>query len=360
LLFVRVTLNGPPRLLPDPKHRGEQAKHLAAAIANEYVTQLREYYAENDNDRDSVLLKAADRELQRAHDEYEQSAANMRTFIRSMKKDISLPTSSSTSETSMGIPGSLMTLEEEAEKLQAEIRGAEAAQQAQSSGMQRQLVGLAAIPLDDPFLFIARDNLNRAHNLLKTLREADQLSDDNPKVVTAREKVRIAQTDLNNQEAGFRMGLTTDRVIAETKLESLRARRDAMLNSIHKAESRLPARRERSLEMLELQKDQEIRLAALKATEEKAAELRMSNVSALSRLSPVDEAIVPEGGQPRMVQVVMLGIVAVILLYFPAVGLDYMRLARQQPTVALVHAAPGALAQPEEVEKQPRNGKNIS
>jgi len=360
LLFVRVTLNGPPRWWPDPIHRGERAKALTAAVANYYVTQLDSYYASSDNDHDTVLLNAADQQLQRARDEYHLASARLRAFVIGMRRDPVFALPSSNESSPSAVPGAIQSLYEEAERAQAEIAGAEAAREARESAMQRQLSGLAVIPADDPFLFIARDNLNRARLLLKTLRDAEQLSDDNPRVVTARDRVRIAQEDLAKQEEGYRNGITTESIVAETRLQSLRARRDSIFASIHNAEIKVPGRRERSIDMLELQKDQEIALKALQATEEETAKLKLTLVPGHSRISLVDPAILPDGGQPRMLVVVLLALAGSILLFFPVVVLDYVRLSRKTsvnsgPAADMARAAE---AQPDLADNLSRNGKN--
>jgi uncharacterized protein involved in exopolysaccharide biosynthesis len=325
LLYLHLTLNGPPRYASDPDHKRERVKQLVADVANEYATQLRYYYATSDNDRDSVLLSAAEGELQRARADYDRSSANIRAFVADLRNSDSLTAPASMTEGPTGSANGLQSLYDQLLKTEASIRGAEAAQQAEIQNTQRRLGSLASIPGDDPFLGYARRNLNEARYNLNTLIRASYLSDENPRVVSARKRVQIAAEELQKEEEGYREGLTTTHLEADARLQSLRAQRDSIQDSIRKAESRLPTRRERTTAMIELEKEQEIALTVLKATEEKYAELRMSAPSANSRMTVVDSAIPPETGQPGLMRAGLIAFLIMALPFFPTVLWDYLR-----------------------------------
>jgi hypothetical protein len=342
LLFLHVTLPGPARFASDPDHRREKAKRLTAAVANEYVAQLQDYYATSDNDRDSVLLNAANSELQRARDAYDSATANVRHSISELRHTEFLASPSPGTEEAGGRSGGgadggaegLQSLYDQMVRLEASIRGAEAVAQSEEASLQRQLKALAILPSDDSLLRTARQDLTDAQVNLTTLRKANFLSEDNPRVVAAREKVRIAEEVLTTEERGLRQGLTTQHLAEETRLKGLQAQRDSILEALHKAESKLPVRREHTISLLELQKEEDITLAALKEAEEKAVDLHMSVPSGKSHISVVDSAIPPEGGQPSISRAGLIAGAFTVLLFFPSVLWDYQRQARQRIALA--------------------------
>jgi uncharacterized protein involved in exopolysaccharide biosynthesis len=331
LLFLKVTLSGPPRFARDPERHRDKAKRLVADVANEYIAQLMDYYSTSDNDRDSVLLNAANEELQRARADYDRSSAAIRTFISDLRNTDSLSAPGSVTEgPAAGGGNGLETLYDQLIRIEAQIRGAEAAEATEDANKLRQLNGVTKLPPDDPFLARARRDLDEATVTLENLRNAYQLGEDNPRVVIARKRVRIAQDELNRQIKGYHGGLTTERLEADTRLKSLQAQRDSIQASIRQAESKLPVRRERTTALLELEKEQEITLTVLKATEQRAAELRLTAPSAKSRLSVVDSAIPPEGGQPGLARAGLVAAFLTVLLFFPTLMWDYRRQARRR------------------------------
>lgn len=330
LLFINATLPGPPRFASDPTGRQERTKQLAATIANLYVAALQRYYAVNDNDRDTVLLRTADEALAQARRRYDSSRNAIRQFIHGLSDHQAIATPNGPNDASSGVPAMLQGLYETENRVEADIRAAEATRLAVASGLNRQLSDLHDLPTEDPLLMTARDRLATAQEDLSNFVNVDQFADDNPRVIRAKNRVRIAKQELDRQLKGYRNHLTSDRLKEEGVLQGLYARRDTVLARIKQAENQLPTRRELGNSLAELMQQQELALASLKNTETKVAELRLTAVSGLSRLKIVDTAIEPEIGQPGLTRVLLVSIAPILLLFGVALFRDYARENRRR------------------------------
>jgi len=211
-------------------------------------------------------------------------------------------------------------------QVQAQIRAAEAAQAAQRRGVGSQLNALGEVPDEDPLLADARDRVLRDQTDLKNLRV--QLGPDNPRVVVARERLRIDEAALDRQVQGVRRNLTTQHVLSASELESLRARQATLEGQVAQADRRLRVNRTLSAEFGRLQTEAAIRLEALKATTTEAARVRLENVSAQSRMSVVDEAIPSRHGKPGALMLAGISLALVMLGFVLAVLREYRSRAR--------------------------------
>lgn len=330
LLFLNVTLPGPPRFANDPTHKREQTMRLAANVANLYIAALKNYYALSDNDRDSVLLRAGEDALHQAHQRYDVSRAALRQFIRSLSNREAASVPNGPADPSSGVPLLLQGLYDTENRVEADIRSAEAARSSVNSGRNRQLSALSSLPTEDPLLMAARDRVTVAKEELNLVRNVDQLADENPRVVRAKNRLSLAQEELSRQLKGYRSLLTSDRLKEDSSLQGFYARRDIVKAKIKRAESLLPVRRELGNTFSELLQQQELALAELKSTEGKVAELRLTAVSGLSRLKAVDEAIAPDSGQPGITRILLISLVPVLLLFGVSLFRDYAKESRHR------------------------------
>jgi hypothetical protein len=218
---------------------------------------------------------------------------------------------------------------------QADIRQIEAVAAASAAGTDRLAADVRDIPADDPFLQGPRVRAADARRNYEYLINGEQLAPDNPRVLMARHRLVAAEAELERQKQSLQRHLTSDGVALEAKLQGLRARLTAIKVSILAAERRLPARRERTIEMDLMEREIEFAAARLKQAEIKGAELRLTAVSSKSRLSVVDTAVPPESSQPGIVRALLLSAVPVLLLLLIHIGWNYLRQVRQRAILAI-------------------------
>lgn len=325
LLYIRLSLPGPPRLAFGAGDRRDRVKQKVTEAANTYAAALRDYAITQDNDRDTVLLREADTQSRKARADLDDTINRMREFLRNLRHldPRAMPASEADTKTA----GELLTLYQGLAQVEADIRALEAAHAAENRLVAGQLRNLSSLPAEDELLTDARNQVNQARQRLESLQI--QLGPDSPRVVAAREQLRLAEKELQRQIEGIRQKRTTEEVIAESTLARLRARRAAIMAQINEAESRLPLRRELSVEFQRLQYEIQVRLEARKATESEAAKLRLNAVSAQNLMTVVDYAIPPDSGSPGILMQAVISLALVLAGMGVWIVVAYRREARR-------------------------------
>ncbi|HLH80736.1 MAG TPA: Wzz/FepE/Etk N-terminal domain-containing protein [Chthonomonas sp.] len=310
LLYVSVRLPGPARWALGADLRRTQVKELAAKAANLYAIALQHYYATSDNDRDSVLLRAGQRELERAQAAYHRASERLMAFVQHLK---GITPDESPSVDTASTSGALESLYTDYGKTAAEISALEKTNTLLRAGVLKQLSHLSELPADDPLLRTARMNLALAENNYNQLVYAQQLSPTNPQVVQARAQVELARKALQQQEKGYLYRLDTQYIANQARLKALQAQENRILGLIKLAAQHLFVRRELSTQLALLEANQKLALATLQTVEEEAVRLRLSTVSGKSRISVVDSALPPRTGSPGLLTFGALSFILALL-----------------------------------------------
>lgn len=333
LLYVSVSLAGPPKWAPGAELRREDIENAAAAAANTYVAGLRRFYSQTDNDKDSVLLRAGSQALARAEADYNSASHAVMNFVVSLRNVPIDRAPAGTGDNSSVGPNVITSLLTSEDQLNGRIQAAEAAKAATLAGTNRLLSHAAQMPEDDPLLMTSRYRLDTAIQRLKQLRESQQLGEDNPQVVQAKQDVAIAAAALATASNAALRGLTSASVKTESDIQSLIAERNAIAEEIHQEAVRMPVRRELTETFRQLEANQEIALSKLKEVEAKAADLQLSAVSGNSRVTSVDTALPPDSSTPGYARILLSALALVLVLFCGAVGLDYLQRARKQAVI---------------------------
>lgn len=311
LLYIRVTLPGPPRLMPAAERR-DTVRKAAASTSNAYVRVLRNFYLYNDTDRDAALVRGANEELARMRTRYDVAFERLRRFTNSLRKIDPRATPADSPEalaTTTGLP----KLYEALGVVETQISGLEAGSGTEQRMVAGQLGDVSHIPTEDPLLTSARlavDNDKASLALLE-----NQYGPQNPSIVATKARLRVDQARLAQQIAGIREKQTTRQVGLESQMESLRAKRDSLTKQIAEAESHLNTGRQLSSDYLSAKTEWQLSLAALTASETEVEKVRMENVSAQSRLTVIDNAVPADKGSPS------LGIIVAVSTFLALVGI---------------------------------------
>ncbi len=344
LLYINVTLVGPPRLAPQTAARRQQIKDAAAQTANAYATTLRDYYVNTDNDRDTALLRGANDQVREYRAEYDAAVDNALEFSRGLRGALPTPgTSSVRSSESLGdAPGTgagvtggvggtsgaaVGSLYDQLARVQQDIRAGEAAEQASQQARLRQLQGLGGLSSEDPLLTQARDQVSRDQ---ADLAAANRLyGPDNPRLLAAQSKLQVDQAALARQVAGAKQRLATPEVRTDADLKALYARQGVLLQQVARARSQQKVSNRLSGEYDRLKAEVSLQLAVLQEAMTDAAKVRASTVSSQSRMTVIDPAIPAKFSQPRTLIMVAQGLFLVLLGILVALVREYLKRARQ-------------------------------
>ena len=356
LLMVRLTLPAPPVLGRDPGGQRDKVRHKVAECANLYVQALSQYYEVSSSDRDNVLLIAADRERHEARADYQNATRNILTFVGGLDRvaQRNIPSGPSI-ESSSGASSDAVQLYQEQARTEADIRSAEATQQAQTRLTQEQLKHLETLPTEDYLLQEARSTVHKAELRLK--RAQDNYGPDNPDVRDAQDNLKAAQQEETRQKQGIQEARTSDQVDLTKKLESLRARLDNINGNIAKLESGFSTKRGLASKMEILRNEQVLALKRLEQAEIKAVEVRLSAVSGKSMITVVDEAEPPAVGSPTKTRTAIIGVVLAGLAMMLAAAWEYLKQIRRRSLAAVQFAAAHDIAAADSPRK---NGSKIA
>lgn len=332
LLYITVTLPGPPRISLHHSANSAQIKAATAEAANAYALALKEYYATSANDQASLLLRGAEKEQNRARADYEASLTQLLEFSRGLKRvdPRVAPSSSSPSDTSGAATTDAATaasglsgLYASQAQIQAELSAAVASRRTLDVGTAKQLQNLPNVPTDDALLNDARTRVAQDQRAYESA--VKLFGPENPRVIQAQTQLGVDQAQLNRQIQGIKNNLTTPDLRITQQIQSLYARKAIVEKQIAEAERQLGVHRELSGEFGRLQTEVGIRLDVLKATLAEAAKVRLDNDYAQNRMSVIDPALPPGGGGPALSRLVLLCLIPALLLFLLAVARQYGR-----------------------------------
>ena len=326
LLYINVSLPGPARLQPAGARRN-QVKRLAAIAANQYAAALRSYYTYNDTDRDSVLLRGADEELQRARANYKASTAQLRGFVSGLRNVDPRAATLADSDNATAGGGEIGKLYEALAQVETQISSVQAGYGTERQMVQGQLQSIANIPAEDPLLTSARQAVAQDKTEIRLLRA--QYGDSYPSVVRAGARLAADEAELARQITGIRSSKTSRQVSVQAQLESLKARRLTLQQQVVLAEKHLNIGRRLGGNLLEIKTEWQLALGALKTATEEAEKVRVENAAAQSRVAVVDVAEPPKNGSPGILVIVALSLVLALLCVAVAFVRAYLGEARR-------------------------------
>ena len=336
LLYVSVTLPGPPRL----SHGGpapDQIEKASAQAANAYALALKEYFLTSDTDQGSALLHGADTEVKRARADYDDALERVLGFNRDLGRTDPRNAPASESPSSTPSPGpdraddataasGLGGLYSSLFQVQGDLRAALAARQTTAERRNSQINDLSRVPENDPLLADIRSRVKRDQAAVET--DSRLLGPENPRIIADQTRLQTDQSELERQVSGVRQNLTTPDAEADAQIQSLYAKQAELVKNIASSQRHLGISRQLSGEQGRLQTEVSLRLDYLRTALGEAAKIRLDNVSAQSRMSIVDTALPPSGGEPTSSKMAVGCLIPVLLAFFVAVLADYFRSAR--------------------------------
>lgn len=347
LLYISVTLPGPPKLSLHPTPTALQVENASAAAANAYALALKNYYATSDTDQGSLLLRGADKETRQARANYEDAVSRTLDFTRSLSRvdprsvpSLSVPappslgnSSSSARPDSATAASGLGQLYTSLAQVQAELRAAQAVRATGQALVGQQLRDLRNVPTDDPLLSEARSRVTQDQSAYDTA--ARLYGPDNPRVVTAQTQLGVDRAELNRQIQGVRQSLTTPDIRSAEEIKGLNARQAVLTKQIAQAERHLGISRKLSGEAGRLEAEVGIQLDVLKATLSEAAKIKLDNAFSLNRMTVIDTAVPPKSGEPSLSKLAIFCVLLAVLAFALAVIVEYFRNAPKSGSTAL-------------------------
>ena len=334
LLYISVTLPGPPRLGLGHSPQPKQIEDAAAQAANAYAAALKNYFITSDDDEGSALLHGADTQVRRAKADYNQALGRLRDFSRAAARQN--PRSAGTSPRSGTLAGEgsdaaaaasgLATLTDQYDRVQTDLHAAQAARLARESGTNEQLRNLSRLPTSDPQLSDIRTRVASDQIVYNT--DSNLYGPENAAVITARERLKSDQRQLDLQTQGVQERLTTLDINSNQQINSLFARQATLSDKIAQAERRLGISRNLSFELDRLKAEVGFQSDILRATLTTSQSIKLNNASAQSRMTIIDSALAPGAGEPGTARLALLCLLPVLLAFLGAVVLDYLRGAR--------------------------------
>lgn len=328
LLYIAVTLPGPPKFsLSKAGPRPAQIEAASAQAADDYALALKQYYAASDTDQGAALLRGADRQERQSRADYEAARNRVLNFSRGLR-DVdprSAPASPTDSPGSAVATSGLAALYTALSQVQVDLKAQQTARQTRETGVAQQLNDLSDVPTDDPLLADARQRYTQAQ---ADYTAASRLyGPENPNVVRAQTALGTAQAQLQKQVQGVDLRLTTPNVLSDTQIQALYSRQAVLLRQIGAAQRRLGTTRRLSGEYGRLEAEVQLRLEVLRTTLAEGARVRLDNASALSRMTILDPAFPPQGGEPGVAKLGAVCLLLVVLAFLAAVAGGYLRTA---------------------------------
>jgi uncharacterized protein involved in exopolysaccharide biosynthesis len=342
LLYIQVSLPGPPAWRAGPGGVRARIKQTATVCADAYADNLRAYVINVDNDRELVLLRAAKQQLGMARAAYDRSIGKLASFVKreTGSLDVTQPVLADDAKTSTSTGGDtrststaggiLQQLYTQKGLAEVEMRSLQAAMNAKSALVGNQIANVGTLPEEDPLLMSIRRAVLQADLELRELES--QYGPDHPAVIVARQNAANLKKRLDVESRTVRRGLTTDRVQAQVQIRNLQTRIATLTGQIARAEARFQVSREHTTDFETLRSEVALRLEVLKQTASQAAILNLQTVSAQNRVAIIDRAQPPKKGTPGLAQLAAGSLALVIVLLAGRVALDYAR----EPSYMLV------------------------
>jgi uncharacterized protein involved in exopolysaccharide biosynthesis len=306
LMYVTVSLHGPPRLWPDPGNakRGLVGASVARA-ANLYSDSLADYLKNTDTDKELAQLRAAWEHVAKAESEYTAAMQRLAAFVRGTKLNV-VPTggtSSTASETGQ-VTARTITLYERRADLAATLSALDSMRAGRRLLLANGSRGLTALPEEDPLLATARGRTLAAQTRLQRLQI--MYGDAMPSVQRAKARLKLAERALDARVAAILHGDTSD----DLKRQAIQAEYDTVERQIRQAERDFQANRLLGVHAERLQNDVTLKLETLKAVAVQYAELKLKTVSAQDRMVVVDPARPPTSVGPGIAQTLAVALLA--------------------------------------------------
>jgi uncharacterized protein involved in exopolysaccharide biosynthesis len=329
LLYITVNLEGPARIVPGRAVDRQIYNQASADVANAYAKALAYYYINTDNDAQLVVYRNAKRMADKAQQEYDNALERLRGFFES---DLEPKTETLASGNSP-LLGQLQQLSIELGKVEADILSLRAGKMAYHQLLNDQLKLLDILPGEDKLLRDARISYQNAKAELEDLRLS--LADEHPRVVLAKERVRLAGMRLKQERQGILQGRTSEQIREEVEQQRLKARYDELTAQMRKLRRRLRIGQSDALTLETLRDDVSLKFNMLREAATRLVGMQAQQVSGQNVVLVVDEALPASNGQPDLVMIVLrsaLATVAILILWFL---LEYLfRLGRPRPAYA--------------------------
>jgi len=354
LLYLGVTLPGPPRLSPGAAVQEARVRAATKQVTDTYLQSLGRYLETSNSNRGAALLRQAAGQLNGARMAYNDSVRRMTGLAASDVPPgaaasaaseaaplMTGPTASGDGATpktaggtgaadAAGRGGSLQQLYLSRGQLAAEIQAAEAERSGTSRLAAGRMSALTALPAEDPLLAEARSQVRRAAADLQTLRI--DLADDNPDVVAARRRLGEAQTRLRLQSHAVQRGQTS----ASVQIGALKAKYAAVTHQIGAAERDAKTGRRFGAQVEQQRDDVLLHLEVYKTAATQFAILSMQTVAGGSLMDVIDEGRVPASGKPGVGTLAAISVGATLFALNLWLCLEYLvrvrRKGRRQPT----------------------------
>lgn len=338
LIYLSVSLPGPPRLAVGASERRERIKKAVSVAANAYAGVLRTYLQTSDTDREAILLRAATDQLSHAHDDYQQAVRRLGDLVVRAPKQMVATGSAEELSSNSGVEGrqapttrtsvtsgamqELQSHQLEQGRLVAEIQAERTTQSAGQGLRQGQLQSLESLPGEDPLLATARAEVYSSRTTYGNL--TVQFGPDYPDVIRAREQLRRAEANLHRQVGALRRSQTSEDVGHQVRLRALLARLAVVNGQVAVAQKKAFAGLVYSQRFQQRSNDVALRLEVLKATASQAALMSLQSVSLKNRMAVVDAARPAKSGSPGLALFSFISIfvaAAALSLYLIRLGL---------------------------------------
>lgn len=345
LLYIHVTLQGPPRFASGASDLRDRVKDAARRAADAYADTLRAYVVDLDNDKELVLLRTAKTQLETARRDYDTSVANLAKFVQANRigvgaaLDIQSGVAGTSREAASGTDKQsaaslLQQLYAQKGKAEVELRSLEAVTGARQKLLDKQVESATALPMEDPLLYQARQRVIAAQTALDSLQI--QLAPAHPDVVQARERLEQLRSRLREEAKTIQKGLTTDRVQGEVQRSNLVAQLATLSHQIATAENMLQLGREMGARFDALRGEVALKLEVLKQTASQGAVLNLQTVSAQSRIAVIDYAQIAPRGSPGLALIGIVSGLLTSLVLIALIAVDYLGSASRHRTAQAV------------------------
>jgi uncharacterized protein involved in exopolysaccharide biosynthesis len=338
LIYLTISLPAPPKLAWGQSRQVQKIRETAPLVAAAYIGLLSNYLATTNTNRDAALLREAQVQLAHARANYNRSVEQLGQVMRASPSSIFPPSAqtlpgvtirSGDSGNAVDAMSQLSSLFAAKSRLEAEIAAGNALGQGTAALASGSTQLLSTLPGEDPLLQEARRQVTEANTQLKNLRI--DLSDTNPEVISARERLQIAQARLSSESKSLREGHTTDAV----RQKALQAQYVTILRQIEAAKKSNVIGRATLTEIEKRRNEMLLRLEVLKTTATQSAVLSLQREAGHNMMDIVDTPQVPKSSQPGLVLLSILCFFTALFLLQIALAIEYcLQWSRRQATSA--------------------------
>ncbi|HZT43596.1 MAG TPA: hypothetical protein VFA07_15635 [Chthonomonadaceae bacterium] len=331
LMYITVTLDAPPRMVPDTAGRRVRIRQAAAQIANAYVVALRHYLKDSDTDKDAALLREADTQKALIKQGYLDKQQQLQDYIRSL--GVGFAAAQDSLKAGPETPLVVSTLEglyKDRADAMARVTEDETRREGTARMVRGDLDKLRSIPAEDPVLTDARSRYDSA--VYEWENTKVRYGDDNPYVVTAYQKMKLAEKYLREQANNLLKGHNSDQVRYQADLATL-----TLINGqIRQAQGSLQVSREQAARLKQLESEADGAEKVWEEAQTRYAQIRLQTVSAQNRMTLVDSAMPPEHSRPGLLTMLVTSLVGAVAIVAVWMLLEY--LIRSQTSLRLIQS----------------------